>query len=132
MNMGGDDSGTSKRRKRSSAKETRARMSQAFATPSPISRVRGEPDGTTGREGTPWADERGEERPNKEASFRSDKQLVRLSVDVPRNQHRFLRVLAAESGVTGMAVIRALLEEAEADDELVSRVRERLVGPINS
>ena len=126
-----NDSATNKRRKRSSAKETRARMSQAFATPSPISRVRGEPGGTISSEGTPSVYEPVEERHNTEASSRADRKLVRLSVDVPRNQHRFLRVLAAESGVTGMAVIRALLEEAEADDELVRRVRERLEAPIN-
>ena len=105
-------------------------MSQAFATPSPISRAQGEPGGSTGSGGTPSARELEAERHDGGASPRTEKKLIRLSVDVPRRQHRFLRVLAAESGVTGMAVIRALLEEAEADEQLVRRVRERLVASL--
>ena len=44
--------------------------------------------------------------------------LVRLSVDVPRSQHRFLRVEAAQAGTTGMAVVRALISEMETNEDL--------------
>jgi hypothetical protein len=52
--------------------------------------------------------------------------LVRLSVDVPRSQHRFLRVEAAQAGATGMAVVRALISEMETNEDLAERVRGRL------
>jgi hypothetical protein len=52
--------------------------------------------------------------------------LVRLSVDVPRSQHRFLRVEAAQAGTTGMAVVRALISEMETNEDLAERVRGRL------
>lgn len=52
--------------------------------------------------------------------------LVRLSVDVPTSKHRFLRVMAAQEGVSGMAVVRALIDELQDDEELAERVRERL------
>ena len=126
-----------KKRKRPSAKEARARMARAVATPSPITRTEEEPNGGTiasegGAEdaspqgaGAPegvWEDRR---RGHKGSPADAEK-LVRLSVDVPRAQHRFLRVEAAQAGATGMAVVRALISEMEADEELAERVRGRL------
>lgn len=106
-----------KTRRRPSAKDARARMGQAVSAQTPQSRAV-EPAEEPGE-----APEIAAEA--KRAAEPAEK-LVRLSVDVPRSQHRYLRVLAAESGVTGMAVIRALLEESAADPELAERVRERL------
>lgn len=114
-----------KKRKRPSAKEARARMARAVATPSPISRAEEEPEvGTVaGEEGGKAGRGRGGGRRPPAAE---EEKLVRLSVDVPRAQHRFLRVEAAQAGVTGMAVVRALISEMEADEGLAERVRERL------
>ena len=113
----------SKKRKRPSAKEAKARMARAVASPSPISRAEEEPEAVRAPAGG---------RETEEASRRGGgppaggEKLVRLSVDVPRAQHRFLRVEAAQAGATGMAVVRALISEMEADEDLAERVRGRL------
>ncbi len=129
-----------RKRKRPSAKESRARMARAVATPSPISRAEEEPDGgpVSGGEGAEDArvrhagEEGGKARKGRgggrgESPAEGEK-LVRLSVDVPRAQHRFLRMEAAQAGATGMAVVRALISEMEADEELADRVRQRLMN----
>ena len=54
--------------------------------------------------------------------------LTRLSVDVPRSQHVFLRVEAAQAGTTGMAVVRALISEMQDDPELARRIRKRIAS----
>jgi hypothetical protein len=126
-----------KKRRRPSAKEARARMARAVATPSPISRAEEEPDGGIAADrkegkharsrGEGAAEEgREERRYGRGGSPVEAEKLVRLSVDVPRAQHRFLRVEAAQAGATGMAVVRALISEMEADEELAERVRGRL------
>lgn len=103
-----------KTRKRPSAKDARARMGRAVSAQTPQSRV-----------AEPVEEPETQHEPEAAPAARSEK-LVRLSVDVPSSQHRYLRVMAAESGVTGMAIIRALLEESAADPELAERVRDRL------
>lgn len=126
-----------KKRKRPSAKEARARMARAVATPSPISRAEEEPEvgtiaGGGGLEDTHPQDAGASERIREErrrghgSSSVGAEKLVRLSVDVPRAQHRFLRVEAAQAGATGMAVVRALISEMEVDEGLAERVRDRL------
>lgn len=110
-----------KKRKRPSAKEARARMVRAVATPSPISRAEEEPEA-----GIVAGEEVRGRRGGRRQSPAAEEKLVRLSVDVPRAQHRFLRVEAAQSGATGMAVVRALISEMEADEDLAERVRGRL------
>lgn len=132
-----------KKRKRPSAKEARARMARAVAMPNPISRAEEEPDGEAVADGQGgmedvrpqdagategsakvWEERRGGRGgPPAEAE-----KLVRLSVDVPRAQHRFLRVEAAQAGATGMAVVRALISEMETDEDLAERVRGRLAA----
>lgn len=56
------------------------------------------------------------------------KQTVRVTVDLPKERHRFLRIFAAESDCDGMSVMRALLDELAGDEELAGRVKERLTG----
>lgn len=53
---------------------------------------------------------------------------IRVTVDLPRDEHRFLRILAAESGSDGMRVMRAFLQEAAEHEDFASRVRERLLA----
>jgi len=127
-----DVTDTNKRR-RPSAKEARARMARAVATPSPISRAEEEPDGRIGSEevrlresGGDARQEERERRGGRDRSLSEGEKLVRLSVDVPRSQHRFLRVEAAQAGATGMAVVRALISEMETNEDLAERVRGRL------
>lgn len=101
-----------KTRTRPSAKDARARMGRAVSSQTPQRRTEDPEQAETGRG----------------VATEPAEKLTRLSVDVPRSQHRYLRVLAAESGVTGMAVIRALLQESEANPELAARIRERLAA----
>lgn len=114
-----------KKRKRPSAKEAKARMARAVASPSPISRAEEEPDAVGTSTGGGGAEDAGRRRRGGGLPTEGEK-LVRLSVDVPRAQHRFLRVEAAQAGATGMAVVRALISEMEADEGLAERVRDRL------
>lgn len=114
-----------KKRRRPSAKEARARMARAVAAPSPISRAEEEPDDGTTADGESRKTRENRRSGRRESPAEGEK-LVRLSVDVPRAQHRFLRMEAAQAGATGMAVVRALISEMEVDEDLAERVRSRL------
>ncbi len=119
-----------RKRKRPSAKEARERMARAAGSPAPISRAEETPGETPATKAAkPPSAGRGRSGGRDGAAEGAPSgRLVRLSVDVPAAQHRRLRVMAAESGATGMAVVRALLAEMETDEELAGRVRERLAG----
>ena len=54
--------------------------------------------------------------------------LVRVSVDVPRSGHKFLRDFAYDAETDGMSVMRALLFEMADDPKLQARVRKRLAS----
>jgi len=54
--------------------------------------------------------------------------MVRVSVDLPRPSHKYLRDFAYDAESDGMSVMRALLEEMRADEELAERVLDRLAG----
>lgn len=51
---------------------------------------------------------------------------VRYTVDLDRDQHRFLRIYAIKAGVDASVVIRSLLQLLQDDPELSSRVQEQL------
>lgn len=52
--------------------------------------------------------------------------MVRVSVDLPRPDHKYLRDFAYDAESDGMSVMRALLEEMREDGELAERVLDRL------
>ena len=52
--------------------------------------------------------------------------LVRVSVDLPRSRHKFLRDFAYDAEVDGMSVMRALLEELAEDPKLAGKLLDRL------
>jgi hypothetical protein len=52
--------------------------------------------------------------------------MVRVSVDLPRPSHRYLRDFAYDAESDGMSVMRALLEEMREDEDLADRVLDRL------
>lgn len=108
---------------RKPAPEPRMGTKSAKASPSKArsSGARGSGGGRNGGRAT-----NGTERGN--AAPAVEGKLTRLSVDVPRSQHVFLRVEAAQAGTTGMAVVRALISEMQDDAELARRVRDRLAG----
>jgi len=53
--------------------------------------------------------------------------MVRVSVDLPRPSHKYLRDFAYDAESDGMSVMRALLEEMRQDEDLAERVLNRLV-----
>ena len=51
---------------------------------------------------------------------------TRITVDLPGDQHGFLKTFVARSGSDGMSVVHTLLVETADDPKLQARVRERL------
>ena len=51
---------------------------------------------------------------------------IRITVDLNTFQHRFLREFCLDTGTKGTAVLRGLLAELAEDEELRSRLTQRL------
>jgi hypothetical protein len=51
---------------------------------------------------------------------------IRITVDLNASQHRFLREYCLDTGTKGTAVLRGLLAELAEDEELRSRLTQRL------
>lgn len=64
--------------------------------------------------------------PTKEARREGTK---RITVDLPRDEHRFLRDYAYDNDTDGMRVVRALLMELRDDPGLSARILDRLPAP---
>lgn len=60
------------------------------------------------------------------ATRRPVKTHVRFTVDLPKAQHRALRLLTVEMDADAGRIVRALLSELEGDPRLAERVRHRL------
>jgi hypothetical protein len=67
------------------------------------------------------------EAPDKTAKRARGAKPVRISVDLPKEQHKFLRRFALDADVDGMRIVRALLSELEEDTRLAQRVQDRLL-----
>ena len=116
---------TAKRRK---ATDSLANMRRQFEKSSPISRAE-ETDA-----GTSYGEEARETRETPSGALnksqekaRQKEKLVRVSVDLPRSRHKFLRDFAYDAETDGMSVMRGLLDLLYEDEELAKRLRERLV-----
>lgn len=53
---------------------------------------------------------------------------TRITLDLDAARYRVLRVRAAELGTKQAAVLRALLDELDADPDLAARVADRITG----
>lgn len=66
----------------------------------------------------------GEVTHEKKASRREGSK--RITVDLPRDEHKFLRDFAYDNDTDGMRVVRALLMELRENSELADKVLRRL------
>lgn len=71
---------------------------------------------------------RASEAPSGARDTGKPKKTIRTTVDLPPDEHRFLRILAARSRSDGMRVMRTLLREAAEDEDLATRIEERLLA----
>ena len=53
---------------------------------------------------------------------------TRITLDLDADRYRVLRVRAAELGTKQAALLRALLDELDADPDLAARVAQRITG----
>jgi len=109
------------------------KLRSGIARETPATRVRGMGSGASEAEGTAATREgkNGTQTPAKRGRPprpKTPERMVRVSVDVPRSRHKFLRDFAYDAEADGMSVMRALLIEMADDPRLQARVRDRLAG----
>lgn len=64
--------------------------------------------------------------PTTSGAEKTERKTKRITVDLPRGEHKFLRDFAYDNDTDGMRVVRALLLELRDDPDLSSRVLGRL------
>ena len=123
--------------KRKSANDSLAKLSRGLTRETPVTRARtevpepeddgGERSAPGSSEGAAAVAEQGWEAPSRRGRppTRTGR-MVRVSVDLPRPDHKYLRDFAYDAESDGMSVMRALLEEMRDDDNLAERVLDRL------
>ena len=126
--------------KRKSAAASLEKLSQGLMRETPATRTRvaqaeAEPDGHPEAEAPPEthpeagggeAAQGGRPRRRTGRPRAKPERMVRVSVDLPRPSHKYLRDFAYDAESDGMSVMRALLEEMREDEELADRVLGRL------
>lgn len=114
---------TAKRRK---ATDSLANMRRQFEKGSPLSRAQETDHITTEGEAEEPAATQIQTSPTPPKKAPKSEKLVRVSVDLPRSRHKFLRDFAYDAETDGMSVMRGLLELLHEDEELAELLRERL------
>ncbi len=115
-----------------SAKDSLAKLSKGLTRETPATRAGVVADGgENGAEAPPVA------QPGnlaEEASGRlgrprtKPERMVRVSVDVVRSDHKYLRDVAYDTETDAMSVMRALLRRMKADADLEDRIRDDLAN----
>jgi hypothetical protein len=114
---------TAKRRK---AADSLANIRRQFEKGSPASRAQETGQATMeGEAGEPVATQT-QTSPKPQKRTPKSEKLVRVSVDLPRSRHKFLRDFAYDAETDGMSVMRGLLDLLHEDEELAERLRKRL------
>jgi hypothetical protein len=106
------------------AQESLGRLRTGIARDTPASRA------TAGSEAASGAQQESIEKSTTESGARKQaaERKVRVSVDLPRAEHKYLRDFAYDSESDAMSVMRALLQEMTEDEALAVRVQRRLAG----
>lgn len=117
---------TGKRRK---ATDSLANMRRQFETSSPLSRAQETEHDTTEKEvEISEAAQMQAPPPGPPKRATKSEKLVRVSVDLPRSRHKFLRDFAYDAETDGMSVMRGLLELLYENEGLADLLRERLAS----
>lgn len=124
--------------KKKSASDSLAKLSRGLTRDTPATRTRPEdPQGGGGAGSAPdspdsaavVAEPETREAPRRRGRPRTrTERMVRVSVDLPRPEHKYLRDFAYDAESDGMSVMRALLQEMRDDEELAERVLDRLAA----
>lgn len=124
--------------KKKSANDSLAKLSRGLTRETPVTRARPEvpePEGNGGEVSAPGSSESAAvaketwEAPRRRGRPRTrTERMVRVSVDLPRPDHKYLRDFAYDAESDGMRVMRALLEEMRDDENLAERILDRLSG----
>ena len=123
--------------KRKSANDSLAKLSRGLTRETPVTRTRPEvpePEGdgevsvSGSSEGAAVAEEPWEAPRRRGRPRTRTERMVRVSVDLPRPDHKYLRDFAYDAESDGMRVMRALLEEMHNDENLGERILDRLSG----
>lgn len=123
--------------KKKSAKDSLSKLSRGLTRETPATRAGGAEDGggknvAESRPGESVAEpgnQAGGERrtPGRRGRPRTKpERMVRVSVDVVRSDHKYLRDFAYDEETDSMSVMRALLHELQVDAALAERVRVRV------
>lgn len=59
---------------------------------------------------------------------KTDRRVLRFTVDLEREQHNFLRFFAINNGINASVVIRTLLFELETNRELAQQIIDTIFG----
>ncbi len=123
-------------RKRKSANDSLAKLSRGLTRETPVARTGPEvpePEDEGGKasapgssEGAAAAEERWEAPRRRGRPRTRTERMVRVSVDLPRPDHKYLRDFAYDAESDGMSVMRALLDEMRGDENLAERILDRL------
>jgi hypothetical protein len=125
--------------KRKSAAASLEKLSRGLARETPATRAQvsaeAEPERSPGHDGgeetrdtAPGTAPRERARRKTGRPRTKPNRMVRVSVDLPRTSHKYLRDFAYDAESDGMSVMRALLEEMRDDEDLAERVLDRLSG----
>ena len=111
--------------KKRKAADSLANLKRQFGKETPATQVRVEEQDMVSGEATPaTVSDSADEKAYRSKSER----IVRVSVDMPRSSHKYLRDFAYDAETDGMSVMRGLLELLQEDPELAERLRERLAS----
>lgn len=102
--------------KKRKASDSLAKLRTGLARDTPATRA---PDGV--------AREKPKSNPRQGWAAPAGEKMVRVSVDLPRSRHKFLRDFAYDAETDGMSVMRGLLEILQEDSDLADRLRDRLM-----
>ncbi len=108
------------------ASDSLARLRSGIARETPVTRARSGEAASSDEVGKTQTPEKPVRKQRGRPSSPKPERLVRVSVNLPRSRHKFLRDFAYDAETDGMSVMRGLLEELMENPELAERLHNRL------